>query len=124
MCTLPAYVRVPDEVPVVLSATLRGADDDPDAVLLSLSAPGARSVTWSLSRTLLADGLRRPTRLGAVTVRTRPVAHPRTVHITLRRDVAAASVALPLRDVERYLRDTAAPAAPGGPFPSPDTTPA
>ncbi|GAB2997433.1 SsgA family sporulation/cell division regulator [Streptomyces pseudoechinosporeus] len=107
------YVGVTDELPVPLPAELHYDSTDPYAVLLSLGAPETSPVDWVFARTLLMEGLRRPTGTGDVLVIPRHRYRPRAVHIVLRSARGAALIEIAAAEVSAFLEQTVALVPPG-----------
>jgi hypothetical protein len=106
-------VTVADELPIPLPAELRYSAADPYAVRLSLGAPSAPSVDWVFARSLLAQGLRRPTGSGDVAVFPRRQCHPDVIRILLRTRAGAALLEVAGAAVSAFLHHTEALVPPG-----------
>ncbi|KUN03602.1 sporulation and cell division protein SsgA [Streptomyces yokosukanensis] len=102
-----------DDPPVPLPAELRYTAADPYAVCLSLGAHSAVPVDWVFARSLLADGVRRPTGSGDVVVIPGPRCHPDTVRVLLRTRNGAAVLDVATRDVSAFLHRADALVPPG-----------
>lgn len=89
-----------------LPAELHYDMTDPYALRLSLGAPEAGPVTWVFARTLLADGLRRPTGMGDVLVFPKCQCRPHSMRIVLRSAAGAALVDIAVSEVATFLRQT------------------
>ncbi|WP_078884068.1 SsgA family sporulation/cell division regulator [Streptomyces sp. NRRL S-340] len=98
---------------VPLPAALRYDTADPYAVRLSMGAPAARSVDWVFARSLLADGLHRPTGIGDVVVIPRHRRRPESVRILVRTRTGAALLAVHTLVVRDFLRRSEALVPPG-----------
>ncbi|MFI9584225.1 SsgA family sporulation/cell division regulator [Streptomyces sp. NPDC052236] len=113
MCAVTVHVNVPGERQVPLPAELRYDITDPYAVQLSLGAPAARPVDWLFARTLLMEGLRRPTGTGDVLVIPRHRCHPDSVRIVLRSTAGVALVDIAVSAVTAFVRQTVSLVPPG-----------
>jgi hypothetical protein len=113
MCMMTVRVSVPNELPAPLPAELHYDMTDPYAVRLSLGAPTARAVDWVFARSLLTEGLRRPTGTGDVLVIPRHRYHPNSVRIVLRSAAGAALVDIAASTVAAFLRRTDSLVPPG-----------
>ncbi|MET9453134.1 SsgA family sporulation/cell division regulator [Streptomyces cinerochromogenes] len=113
VCTTSVRVAVADEPPVPLTAELRYSAADPYAVCLSLGAPSARSVDWVFARSLLAQGLTRPTGTGDVVVFPERRRDPATVRVLLRTHTGAALLEIACSAVTAFLRRADAVVPPG-----------
>ncbi|WP_327127601.1 SsgA family sporulation/cell division regulator [Streptomyces sp. NBC_01727] len=106
MCAVTVHVSVPEELSVPLPAELHYDMTDPYAVRLSLGAPEARPVNWVFARTLLAEGLCRPTGVGDVLVFPRHGCRPHSMRIVLRSAAGAALVEIAVSEVATFLSKT------------------
>ncbi|MET8403613.1 SsgA family sporulation/cell division regulator [Streptomyces sp900116325] len=106
MCAVMAYVSVPEEVPVPLSAELHYALTDPYAVRLSLGAPEAKPVNWVFARSLLAEGLRRPAGMGDVLISPNRDSRPHSTCIVLRSAAGAALIEIAVGEIVAFLKHT------------------
>ncbi|SFH23419.1 Streptomyces sporulation and cell division protein, SsgA [Streptomyces mirabilis] len=113
MCMVTVHVSVPDALSAPLPAELHYDMTDPYAVRLSLGAPAARSVDWVFARSLLTEGLRRPTGTGDVLVIPRHRCHLDSVRIVLRSTAGAALVDIAAATVAAFLRRTVSLVPPG-----------
>ena len=88
-----------------LAARIRlGYDSaDPYAVAMTVRLPGGRVIPWTFGRSLLADGLRRETGIGDVTVAPCPQAPSDLLHVTLRNDVSDAVLEMRMSPVSEFL---------------------
>ncbi|MFE2581055.1 SsgA family sporulation/cell division regulator [Streptomyces sp. NPDC059378] len=101
--TTTVLVTVGGDPPVALPAELRYSPTDPYAVCLSLGAPSAVPVDWVFARSLLADGLRRPTGSGDVVVAPPCRCRPGTARVLLRTRHGAAVLDVAACDVSAFL---------------------
>ncbi|MFJ4689337.1 SsgA family sporulation/cell division regulator [Streptomyces sp. NPDC088789] len=113
MCRVTVHVSVPAELPTPLPAELHYDMPDPYAVRLSIGAPAARPEDWVFARSLLMEGLRRPTGTGDVHVLPRHRCHPDSVRIVLRSAVGAALVDIKASAVAAFLQQTFSLVPPG-----------
>ncbi|MDX3763566.1 SsgA family sporulation/cell division regulator [Streptomyces sp. AK02-04a] len=113
MCRVTVHVSVPDELPAPLSAELHYGMSDPYAVRLSLGAPAARPVQWVFARSLLMEGLRRPTGTGDVLVIPQHRCHPNSVRIILRSAAGAALIDIAESAVAAFVKRTVSLVPPG-----------
>ncbi|SFF31024.1 SsgA family sporulation/cell division regulator [Streptomyces mirabilis] len=113
MYMVTVRVSVPDELSAPLPAELHYDMTDPYAVRLCLGAPPARTVDWVFARSLLTEGLRRPTGTGDVLVIPRHRCHPDSVRIVLRSAAGAALVDIAASTVAAFLRRTDSLVPPG-----------
>lgn len=113
MYMVTARVSVPDEPSAPLPAELHYDMTDPYAVRLCLGAPTARTVDWVFARSLLTEGLRRPSGTGDVLVIPRHRCHPDCVRIVLRSAAGAALVDIAASAVAAFLRRTDSLVPPG-----------
>ncbi|MFB7505623.1 SsgA family sporulation/cell division regulator [Streptomyces broussonetiae] len=111
--TTTVLATVAGDPPVPLPAELRYTPTDPYAVCLSLGAPAAVPVDWVFARSLLADGVRRPTGSGDVVVLPRHRSRPDTVRVLLRPWHGAAALDVAARDVSDFLHLADALVPPG-----------
>ncbi|WP_232247204.1 SsgA family sporulation/cell division regulator [Kitasatospora azatica] len=100
------HVIGPDEVPAPLPSALYYDIADPYAVRLSLGAPSAQPVDWVFARSLLTEGLRRPTGSGDVLVIPRPASRRDFVRIVLRSPEGTAMVDIDESALAAFLRRT------------------
>jgi hypothetical protein len=107
------HISVAGDAWVPLPAALRYDVADPYAVRLSMGAPAAPSVDWVFARSLLADGLHRPTGNGDVVVIPRHRSRPESVRILFRTRAGAALLAVHALVVTDFLRRSAALVPPG-----------
>ncbi|WP_078872249.1 SsgA family sporulation/cell division regulator [Streptomyces sp. NRRL S-337] len=98
---------------VPLPAELRYDMADPYAICLSMGAPAAPSVDWVFARSLLAEGLHRPTGIGDVVVIPRHRRRPESVRILFRTRTGAALLAVHALVVTDFLRRSEALVPPG-----------
>lgn len=113
MCMVTVHVRVPDELPAPLPAELHYDMNDPYAVRLSIGAPAARPVDWVFARSLLTEGLRRPTGTGDVLVIPPHRCRPGSVRVVLRSAAGHALVDIAASAVAAFLRQTVSLVSPG-----------
>lgn len=113
VCRTSIHVTVAGEVPVPLPAELRYTAADPYAVCLSLGAPTAPSVDWVFARSLLTQGLHRPTGRGDVVVFPRRPQTPDSIRVLLRTRAGAALLEVASAPVTAFLRRTEALVPPG-----------
>ncbi|WP_306190890.1 MULTISPECIES: SsgA family sporulation/cell division regulator [unclassified Streptomyces] len=113
MCMVTVLVSVPDELPAPLPAELHYDMSDPYAVRLSLGAPAAGPVHWVFARSLLTEGLRRPTGAGDVLVIPRHRCHPNSVRVVLRSAADAALIDIAESAVAAFVRRTVSLVPPG-----------
>ncbi|WP_327371158.1 SsgA family sporulation/cell division regulator [Streptomyces sp. NBC_01217] len=106
MCAVTVHVSLPEEIPVPLPAELHYDMTDPYAVRLSLGVSEKKPVTWVFARTLLAEGLRRPTGVGDVLVLPRHGCRPHSMRIVLRSAAGAALVEIAVSAVTMFLSKT------------------
>jgi hypothetical protein len=111
--TTTVLAAVADDPPIPLPAELRYTATDPYAVCPSLGAPAAAPVEWVFARSLLAEGLRRPTGSGDVVVIPRHRCHPDAVRVLLRTRHGAAVLDVAADDVSVFLRRADALVSPG-----------
>ncbi|MFB6878310.1 SsgA family sporulation/cell division regulator [Streptomyces sp. NPDC056323] len=104
---------VADDPPIPLPAELRYTAADPHAVCLSLGAPAASPVEWVFARSLLTDGLLRPTGCGDVVVVPQHHCRPDTVRVQLRTPRGAAVLDVAAHDVSVFLHLADALVPPG-----------
>jgi hypothetical protein len=107
------WVGVPDELPAPLPAELHFNRTDPYAVRLSIGAPVGRPVDWVFARSLLADGLRRPSGAGDVLVIPRHRCRPGSLRIVLRSAAGLALIDIAESEVIAFLRRTFSLVPPG-----------
>ncbi|MFD8221711.1 SsgA family sporulation/cell division regulator [Streptomyces sp. NPDC059697] len=107
------HVSVPDELSAPLPAELHYDMTDPYAVRLSLGAPATRPVDWVFARSLLMEGLRRPTGTGDVLVIPRHRCHPHSVRIVLRSVAGAALIDIAESAVAAFVQQTVSLVPPG-----------
>lgn len=107
------HVSAPDGLSAPLPAELHYDTTDPYAVRLSLGAPVNRPVDWVFARSLLSEGLRRPTGSGDVLVIPRHRCHRRSVSIVLRSPAGSASIDIAESEVASFLRRTVSLVPPG-----------
>jgi Streptomyces sporulation and cell division protein, SsgA len=86
---------------------------DPYAVVMSVRLPGVEAVPWTFGRELLADGLRRTSGVGDVTIAPCPQAPLAMLHVTLRDDVSDAVMEVRLAPVAEFMRSAYALVPPG-----------
>jgi hypothetical protein len=79
---------------------------DPYAVVMAIRVPGDDEVLWMFGRDLLADGTRRPSGMGDVTVAPCPEAPADLLHITLHNDVRTAHIEMEFAPINEFLRST------------------
>jgi hypothetical protein len=79
---------------------------DPYAVVMAIRVPGDDEVRWMFGRDLLADGSRRTSGMGDVTVAPCPEAPADLLHITLRNDIRTAVIEMRLAPIKEFLRST------------------
>jgi hypothetical protein len=79
---------------------------DPYAVVMAIMAPGGEEATWMFSRDLLTEGTRCSSGMGDVTVAPCPEVPADLLHMTLRDDVSAAVMEMPLDPINEFLRST------------------
>ncbi|MFJ4523641.1 SsgA family sporulation/cell division regulator [Streptomyces sp. NPDC088810] len=113
VCRTSVHVTVADDPPVPLPAELRYSAADPYAVCLSLGAPTAPSVDWVFARSLLAQGLRRPSGSGDVVVFPRLRPRSDAIRILLRTRAGAAVLEVAGAAVTAFLRRADALVPPG-----------
>ncbi|MGW1760055.1 SsgA family sporulation/cell division regulator [Streptomyces mirabilis] len=113
MHMVTVHVSVPNELSTPLPAELHYDMTDPYAVRLSIGAPAARPVDWVFARSLLTEGLRRPTGTGDVLVIPRHRCHPGAVRIVLRSGAGVAQVDIAASAVAAFLRRTVSLVPPG-----------
>ncbi|MQY14528.1 Sporulation-specific cell division protein SsgB [Streptomyces sp. RB5] len=97
-------VDVPGEPVVLMPALLHYDRADPYAVLLSLGAPETEPVDWVFARSLLAEGMRRPSGVGRVLVNPPHRCHRDSVRIVVRSAHRAALIEVRTTDVREFLR--------------------
>ncbi|MFJ9729507.1 SsgA family sporulation/cell division regulator [Streptomyces sp. NPDC101209] len=107
-------VGVPGEPVVQLSAELCYDMADPYAVRLSLGAPEVESVDWVFARSLLEEGLHRPTGVGSVLVSPPDRWHDKFVRIVVRSIEGAARIDIPVIEALEFLRQSHALVPTGG----------
>ncbi|MDX3850815.1 SsgA family sporulation/cell division regulator [Streptomyces sp. AK02-01A] len=113
MCMVTVYVRVPDELPTPLPAELHYDMADPYAVRLSIGAPAARPVNWVFARSLLMEGMHRPTGTGDVLVIPPHRCHTGLLRVVLRSAAGAALVDIAASAVAAFLQGTVSRVPPG-----------
>ncbi|OYP13386.1 sporulation and cell division protein SsgA [Streptomyces sp. FBKL.4005] len=113
ICTTSVRVSVSGELPVPLPAELRYSAADPYAVRLSLGAPAAPPVDWVFARSLLAQGLSRPTGSGDVVVFPERRYRPDAIRILLRTRAGAALLEVSGTVVTAFLQRAHAVVPPG-----------
>ncbi|MDX3763281.1 MULTISPECIES: SsgA family sporulation/cell division regulator [Streptomyces] len=113
MCMVTVLVSVPNELSTPLPAELHYDMSDPYAVRLSIGAPAARPVDWVFARSLLTEGLHRPTGTGDVLVIPPHRCHPVSVRIVLRSGAGVAQVDIAASAVAAFLRRTVSLVPPG-----------
>ncbi|MER7569091.1 SsgA family sporulation/cell division regulator [Streptomyces sp. NPDC097941] len=106
-------VSVPAELPAPLPAELHYDMTDPYAVRLSIGAPTARPVDWMFARSLLTEGLQRPTGTGDVLVIPLHRCRPGSVRIVLRSAAGHALVDIAAAAIDAFLRRTVSLVPPG-----------
>jgi len=113
MCTVTVHVSVPPGLSAPLPAELHYDMTDPYAVRLSLGAPATRPVDWVFARSLLTEGLSRPSGSGDVLVIPRHRCHPNSLRIVLRVDAGTALIEIAESEVSAFLRRTDSLVPPG-----------
>ncbi|GKQ34105.1 SsgA family sporulation/cell division regulator [Streptomyces sp. A012304] len=98
---------------VPLPAELRYDMADPYAVRLCMGAPLVPSIDWVFARSLLMEGVRRPSGIGDVVVIPRHRCDPDSVRILLRTRTGAALLAARAVVVMDFLRRSEALVPPG-----------
>ncbi|MES4907675.1 MULTISPECIES: SsgA family sporulation/cell division regulator [unclassified Streptomyces] len=113
MSMVTVRVSLPDGLSAQLPAELHYDMTDPYAVRLSVGAPAARPVDWVFARSLLTEGLRRPSGTGDVLVFPRHRCHPHSVRIVLRSAGGEALIDIEESEVAAFLRGTVSLVPPG-----------
>ncbi|MEU9217684.1 SsgA family sporulation/cell division regulator [Streptomyces sp. NPDC048376] len=105
VCPVTVAVGLPGDPVVPLSAELCYDAADPYAVRLSLGAPEAREpVDWFFSRSLLEEGMRRPTGIGNVLVSPSHRGRDGSVAVVVRSAGVAARIEVPALRTAEFLR--------------------
>jgi hypothetical protein len=112
MSMVTVHVSVPDGLSAPLPAELHYDTIDPYAVRLSLGAPATSPVDWVFARSLLSEGLRRPTGTGDVLVIPWHRC-PHSVRIVLRSPAGVALIDIAVSEVAEFLRRTTSLVPPG-----------
>ncbi|MER6416784.1 SsgA family sporulation/cell division regulator [Streptomyces humidus] len=110
---MTVHISFPDGLSAPLPAELHYDTTDPYAVRLSLGAPLDRPVDWVFARSLLSEGLRRPTGSGDVLVIPRHRRHRYSVRIVLRSPAGAALIDIAESEVASFLWRTVSLVPPG-----------